>query len=89
MLLSRYTFCASDRAIARLYHEDSEPRIMVRRNGMLRERKPSMSTCRREVEEILKAAEYLLYQPRVDVFKNREKEAILKRNSKNVSISLN
>ncbi|WP_273818054.1 antiterminator Q family protein [Providencia rettgeri] len=89
MLLSRYAYCASDRAIARLYHENSEPRIMARRNGMLRERKPSMSTCRREVEEILKASEYLLYQPLVDAFKNREKEAILKRNSKNVLTSLN
>ncbi|AUU36015.1 antiterminator Q family protein [Proteus mirabilis] len=89
MLLSRYAFCASDRAIARYYHKNSEPRIMARRNGMLRERKPSMSTCRREVEEILNAVEYLLYQPLVDAFKNREKEMIEKRNSKNVLTSLN
>ncbi|WP_368938493.1 DUF1133 family protein, partial [Morganella morganii] len=52
-------------------------------------RKPSLSTCRREVDEILKAAEYLLYQPLVDAFKNREKEKIMKRNNKNVLTSLN
>ncbi|MDH2394628.1 antiterminator Q family protein [Providencia rettgeri] len=88
MLISRYVYCVSDRAIAKCRHDNYELRVMARRNGLPRERKPSMSTCRREVEEILKAAEYLLYQPLVDAFKNREKEAILKRNSKNVLTSL-
>ncbi|MEM8274964.1 DUF1133 family protein, partial [Morganella morganii] len=49
----------------------------------------SLSTCRREVDEILKAAEYLLYQPLVDAFKRKEKEKILRRNSKNMLTSLN
>ncbi|HEF8772456.1 TPA: DUF1133 family protein [Providencia stuartii] len=89
MLISRYVYCASDRSIARCRHQNYERRVMTRRNGLPRERIPSMSTCRREVDEILKAAEYLLYQPLVDAFKNREKEAILKRNSKNVLTSLN
>ncbi|WP_241033304.1 DUF1133 family protein [Morganella morganii] len=89
MLLARYVFCASDREIARQHHKVCAPRVMVRRNGMLRSRKPSLSTCRREVDEILKAAEYLLYQPLVDAFKNREKEKIMKRNNKNVLTSLN
>ncbi|MEY0432860.1 antiterminator Q family protein [Providencia huaxiensis] len=88
MLLSRYVYCASDRAIASSYYENCELRIMPRRNGLLRKRKPSISTCRREVEVILKSTEYLLYQPLVDAFKNREKEAILKRNCKNVLTSL-
>ncbi len=89
MLMSRYVYCASDRAIARCRHQNYERRVMVRRNGLARERIPSMSTCRREVDEILKATEYLLYQPLVDAFKNREKETILKRNCKNVLTSLN
>lgn len=89
MLLARYVFCASDREIARQYHNTCAPRIMPRRNGMLRTRKPSESTCRREVEEILCAAEYMLYQPLKDAFKNREKERTLKRNNKNVLTSLN
>lgn len=89
MLLARYVFCASDREIARQHHKACAPRVMARRNGMLRSRKPSLSTCRREVDEILKAAEYLLYQPLVDAFKNREKEKIMKRNNKNVLTFLN
>lgn len=89
MLISRYVYCASDRSIARCRHQNYERRVMARRNGLARERIPSMSTCRREVDEILKAAEYLLYQPLVDAFKNREREAIKERNSKNVLTSLN
>lgn len=89
MLISRYVYCASDRAIARCRYQNYERRVMTRRNGLPRERIPSMSTCRREVDEILKAAEYLLYQPLVDAFKNREREAIKERNSKNVLTSLN
>ncbi|MBS9432608.1 antiterminator Q family protein [Photorhabdus hainanensis] len=74
MLLSRYVYCVSDRAIAKHYHATVQPRIMIRRNGMLRKRKPSMSTCRREVEEILRATEYLIYQPLQDAFIRREQE---------------
>lgn len=89
MLLARYVFCASDREISRQYQTACAPRIMSRRNGMLRTRKPSLSTCRREAEKVLSAAEYMLYQPLKDAFKNREKEKILKRNNKNVLTSLN
>ncbi len=69
--ISRYVYCVSDRAIAKHYHATVQPRIMIRRNGMLRKRKPSMSTCRREVEEILRATEYLIYQPLQDAFIRR------------------
>ena len=89
MLLARYVFCASDREISRQYQTACAPRVMPRRNGMLRTRKPSLSTCRREAEKVLSAAEYMLYQPLKDAFKNREKEKILKRNNKNVLTSLN
>lgn len=89
MLLARYVFCVSDREISRQYQKACAPRIMPRRNGMLRTRKPSLSTCRREAEKVLSAAEYMLYQPLKDAFKNREKEKILKRNNKNVLTSLN
>lgn len=89
MLLARYVFCVSDREISRQYQTACAPRIMPRRNGMLRTRKPSLSTCRREAEKVLSAAEYMLYQPLKDAFKNREKEKILKRNNKNVLTSSN
>lgn len=89
MLLARYVFCVSDREISRQYQKACAPRIMPRRNGMLRTRKPSLSTCRREAEKVLSAAEYMLYQPLKDAFKNREKEKIMRRNNKNVLTSLN
>ncbi|MDE9446880.1 antiterminator [Xenorhabdus bovienii] len=79
MLLSRYVFNSSDRAIARYYHNIVKPRVMVRRRGSQVFRKPSMSTCRREVEEILKATEYLIYQPLQDAFIRREQERNLKK----------
>jgi hypothetical protein len=78
MLLSRYVFNSSDRAIARYYHTIVKPRKMVRRSGQLVFRKPSLSTCRREVEEILKSTEYLLYQPLQDTFTCREQARKLK-----------
>ncbi|WP_340614264.1 hypothetical protein, partial [Xenorhabdus thailandensis] len=71
-------FNSSDRAIARYYHNIVKPRKMVRRSGQLVFRKPSLSTCRREVEEILKATEYLLYQPLQDAFTCREQTRKLK-----------
>ncbi|OBU09839.1 antiterminator Q family protein [Morganella psychrotolerans] len=90
MLLSRYVYCASDRAIARAQHGKYRLRDIVARKGGLPAKKvPSISTCRREVDEILKAVEYLLYQPLTDAFKSREKEKIVKRNSKNMLTFLN
>ncbi|PHM47277.1 antiterminator Q family protein [Xenorhabdus sp. KK7.4] len=74
ILLSRYVFNRSDRAIARYYHAIVKPRKMVRRSGQLFFRKPSLSTCRREIEEILKSTEYLLYQPLQDAFSCREQK---------------
>lgn len=74
LLLSRYVHGSSDRAIATYYHAVAKPRAMVRRNGQPGFRRPSHTTCRREVSEILAAAEYLLYQPLQDAFISREKE---------------
>ncbi|HAT3767141.1 TPA: DUF1133 family protein [Morganella morganii] len=90
MLLSRYVYCVSDRAIARARHGKYRLKaIIAQKNGLPAKKVPSLSTCRREVDEILKAAEYLLYQPLVDAFKRKEKEKILRRNSKNMLTSLN
>lgn len=74
MILLRYVHGSSDRAIARHYHATAKPRLMVRRNGKESYRVPSHITCRREVAEILCAAEYLIYQPLQDAFIKREKE---------------
>ncbi|MGQ7952330.1 antiterminator Q family protein, partial [Providencia huashanensis] len=61
LLLLRYAFVSPDRGIARYYYGIAKPRQMVRRNRTLEYRKPSMATCRREVKEIIRSAEYLIY----------------------------
>lgn len=88
LLLLRYAFGSSDRAIARYYHHIVKPRQMIRRNRTVEYRKPSISTCRREIEDIISSAEYLIYPYLKDAFKKREKEWKSKNNSKNVLTSL-
>lgn len=74
LLLSRYVYGSSDRAIANYYHAVAKPRAMVRRNGQPGFRRPSHITCRREVSEILSSAECFLYQSLQDAFISRENE---------------
>ncbi|HGJ5890558.1 MAG TPA: antiterminator Q family protein [Arsenophonus apicola] len=88
LLLCRYVFNRSDRAIARYYHSLVKPRVMIRRNRTQEYRKPSMSTCRREVNEILSAAEYLIYPILKNAFKKRENESKTRKNDKNLLTSL-
>lgn len=88
LLLLRYAFVSSDRAIARYYYGIAQPRQMVRRNRTLEYRKPSMATCRREVKEIIRSAEYLIYPHLYNAFKIRDNEWKKKNNSKNVLTSL-
>ena len=88
LLLLRYAFGSSDRAIARYYYSIAKPRQMVRRNRTVEYRQPSMSTCRREAKEIISYAEYLIYPHLYDAFKNRDNEWKMKNNSKNMLTSL-
>lgn len=88
LLLLRYAFVSSDRAIARYYYGIAQPRQMVRRNRTLEYRKPSMATCRSEVKEIIRSAEYLIYPHLYNAFKIRDNEWKKKNNSKNVLTSL-
>lgn len=74
LLLSRYVYGSSDRAIANYYHAVAKLRAMVRRNGQPGFRRPSHITCRREVSEILSSAECFLYQSLQDAFISRENE---------------
>ncbi len=74
LLLLRYAFGSSDRAIARYYYGISQPRQMIRRNRTVEYRKPSMSTCRRETKEIIRSAEYLIYPHLYNAFKKRDNE---------------
>lgn len=60
LLISYYAYGASKRAIAKTYHFHSKPRRMKTKGGG-RYKKPSLITCRREVDDILDASVYLVY----------------------------
>jgi hypothetical protein len=72
ILLSYYAYNASKLKIASHYHRFAEPRKMMTRSGG-RLKKPSMGTCRNEVNEIINASVYLLYQPLQDAFNSRKR----------------
>lgn len=62
ILLSYYAHGSSKRAIASYYHATAKPRKMCGRGGE-GWRKPSLATCRNEIDDILKASLFVLYQP--------------------------
>jgi len=70
ILLSYYAHGSSKRAIASYYHKVASPRKMSGRSGE-GFRKPSLATCRNEVDEILSASLYILYQPLQNAFNDR------------------
>lgn len=88
ILLSYYSHGSTEYAIASYYHDTAKPRKVSRR-GRERLGKPSLSTCRREVREILDAARYFLYQPMHDAFMNRKRVAKVKHIASNVLTSMN
>lgn len=64
ILLSYYSHGSSRYAISIYYQKTATPRKIGTR-GENRFKAPSLSTCRREVDEILDAALWLIYQPLV------------------------
>ncbi|MDC9607420.1 antiterminator Q family protein [Xenorhabdus griffiniae] len=78
ILLSYYAHGASKLAIASYYHRVTNPRKMMTRSGG-RFKKPSRGTCRREVDEILNASVYLLYQPLQNAFNSRKRVEKIKK----------
>ncbi len=72
ILLSYYAHGSSKRAIASYYHKVASPRKMSGRGGESF-RRPSMITCRREVDEILNASLFLIHDPLLKAFNERKK----------------
>ncbi|MEG0278041.1 MAG: antiterminator Q family protein [Morganella sp. (in: enterobacteria)] len=62
ILLSYYASGSSKLAIASYYHGVAKPRKMQTRGGN-KIRRPSLGTCRNEVNDKLKAAQWVLYEP--------------------------
>lgn len=73
ILLSYYSHGASKRAIASYYHSTARPRKFVCGRKGEGWRKPSMSTCRNEINDILNASLFLLYQPMQNAFNGRKR----------------
>ena len=74
ILLSYYANGSSKLSIASYYHSVAIPRKMSTRGGA-RVKKPSLITCRREVDEKLKASVWLLYQPLRTAMNERKRVA--------------
>lgn len=72
ILLSYYSHGSSRYSIAVYMHKSAIPRKTPTRGGN-RMRRPSLSTCRREVNDVLDASLFMLYQPLQDAFKNRKR----------------
>ncbi|ENZ1677251.1 TPA: antiterminator Q family protein [Proteus mirabilis] len=78
ILLSYYAHGSSKLSIASYYHRVAKPRKMQTRGGN-KYAKPSHRTCRREVDEKLKAAQWLLYEPLRNAMNNRKRVAKVKK----------
>ncbi|HGJ5863801.1 antiterminator Q family protein [Arsenophonus nasoniae] len=69
ILLSYYVYGKSKLSIANYYHKSSQPRRMMTRGGG-RWKKPSFGTYRNEIDDILNASLYLVYNMLSNVIKN-------------------
>lgn len=78
ILLSYYAHGSSKYSIASYYHKVASPRKMMRRGGE-RLARPSLATCRREVDERLNASLFVLYAPLERAFKMRKRVEKIKR----------
>lgn len=67
MLLAYYVYQSSEIRIATWQHAVACPRLMKTRGGN-QYKKPSISTVRREVKEVINAALFCLYQPMQNAF---------------------
>ncbi|HHR6572467.1 TPA: antiterminator Q family protein, partial [Providencia alcalifaciens] len=74
ILLSYYAHGASKLSIASYYHKVAKPRKMNTRSGG-KIKVPSLRTCRREVDEKLKACQWLLYEPLRNAMNSRKRVA--------------
>lgn len=78
ILLSYYACGASKLSISSYYHSVAKPRKMQTRGGN-KLKKPSFGTCRNEVDEKLKACQWLLCEPLRNAMNNRKRVAKIKK----------
>ncbi len=71
ILLSYYAHGSSKRQLHPTITRLQRPRKMCGRGG--EDGKPSLATCRNEIDDILKASLFVLYQPMQNAFKMRKR----------------
>lgn len=74
IVLSYYVNLSSKRSIASYYHRCAIPRKMSGRGGD-KFRVPSLVTCRREVDQILAASQWMIYQKLYPAINDRKRVA--------------
>jgi hypothetical protein len=82
IVLSYYVHLSSKRSIAAYYHKCATPRKMSGRGGE-RMRVPALVTCRREVDQILAASQWLIYQNLYPAMNERKRVANVREISNN------
>lgn len=82
MLLAYYVYQSSEIRIATWQHAVASPRLMKTRGGN-QYKKPSMSTVRREVKDVLNASLFCLYQPMQNAFIGRDNAKKIAKNVHN------
>lgn len=82
MLLAYYVYQSSEIRIATWQHAIACPRLMRTRGGN-QYKKPSMSTVRREVKDVLNASLFCLYQPMQNAFIVRDNAKKIAKNVHN------
>ncbi|KMV67641.1 antiterminator [bacteria symbiont BFo1 of Frankliniella occidentalis] len=78
ILLSYYSHGSTEYSIAVYLHKVASPRKIATRGGN-RLKRPSLSTCRREVKEILSASQYMIYFPLLKAMSERKKVEKIKK----------
>lgn len=86
ILLSYYAHGSSKFSIASYYHKVASPRKMSgSASGKIR--RPSIATCRREVDEILTASVYLIYFPLAKAISERKRVDKIRKVAQNMLTS--
>lgn len=72
ILMSYYVNNSTEYAISVYSYKSANPRKITTRGGN-RFKRPSLSTCRREVKEILEASVFMIYQPLLSAMNSRKR----------------
>lgn len=87
ILLSYYSHGSSKRAIASYYHQCASPRKINKGRSGEGWRKPSYGTCRNEIDDILNASLWLIFNPLQKAFNDRKRVVKVRHSANNMLTS--